>query len=48
MLQPWAVAPAIAVLLLLVARKARAEVNRAEAEARAARVAEELLAEEAE
>ena len=47
-MQLWAVAAAIAVLLLLVARKARAGVNRAEAEARAARVAEELLAEEAE
>jgi len=46
--QLWAVAAAIAVIavLLLVARKARAEVNRAEAEARAARAAEELLAEE--
>jgi DNA polymerase III epsilon subunit-like protein len=41
MMQQWAVAVAIAVLLL-VARKARAEVN----EARAARAAEELLAEE--
>ena len=49
MVQQWAVAVAVAVLLLLlVARKARAGVNRAEAEARAARVAEELLAEEAE
>ena len=47
MLQPWAVAAAVAVLLLLlVARKARAGANRAEAEARAARAADELLAEE--
>ena len=47
-MQLWAVAAAIAVLLLLllVARKARAGVNRAEAEARAARAADELLAEE--
>ena len=45
MMQQWAVAVAIAVLLL-VARKARAGVNRAEADARAARVAGELLAEE--
>ena len=45
MMQQWAVAVAIAVLLL-VARKARAGVHRADADARAARVAEELLAEE--
>jgi len=47
MVQQWAVAAAIAVLLLLlVARKARAGVSRADAEARAARAAEELVAEE--
>ena len=47
MMQQWAVAVAIAVLLLLlVARKVRTSVNRADAEARAARAAEELLAEE--
>ena len=48
-MQQWAVAAAITVLLLLlVARKARAGVNRADAEARAARAADELLAEEEE
>jgi len=48
MVQQWAGAVAIAaLLLLLVARKARAGGNRADAEARAARAAEELLAEEA-
>ena len=47
MVQQWAVAAAVAVLLLLlVARKARAGVDRADAEARAARAAGELLAEE--
>jgi len=47
MMQQWAVAVAIAVLLLLlVARKVRTSVNRADAKARAARAAEELLAEE--
>ena len=46
-MQQWAVAVAIAVLLLLlVARKVRTSVNRADAEARAARAAEALLAEE--
>ena len=47
--QLWAVAAVIAVIavLLLVARKARAGVTRADAEARAARAAEDLLAEEA-
>ena len=44
-MQLWAVAVAIAVTLL-VARKARAGVTRAEADARAARAADELLAEE--
>ena len=47
--QLWAVAAAIAVIavLLLVARKARAQINGADAEARAARAADALLAEEA-
>ena len=48
MMQQWAAVVAIAVpLLLLVARKARAGVDRADAEARAARAAEALVAEEA-
>ena len=47
MMMQWAVTVAVAVLLLLlVARKARAGVTRADADARAARAADELLAEE--
>ena len=47
MVQQWAVAAAVAVLLLLlVARKARAGVDRAVSDPRAARAAGELLAEE--